>query len=172
MASIGEFGAAVAEVESEEKEPDTFLLGPDKDTFFVDRDLGFVPFGRFAQAATSGLDTVEVEGAAAVMEMMHDLLGPNPGTGKNKAEREESARTKDQEWSRFQFVATQHKIKIDVILSIITAIMGGESGRNPTPPTVSQPGRSKTATLRRSSRKSSNDGFEPVTGDLIKELSG
>ena len=170
--SIGEFGAAVAEVE----EPDerlTFTIGSDKSEFYVTNDLGFIPFGQFAQAATNGLDTADMEGAAAVMDMMHDMIDDNPGDGKKDSER-----TAEQEWARFKQVCRTHKITMDVLLEVIGAVFTAESGRPTEQPSDSSDGQSKTETgpssrpKPRSVKRLKGAEFEPVTGDVLKELVG
>ncbi len=167
--NIGEFGAAVAEV-TEPVELLTFKLGPD--TFYIDTDLGFIPFGKFASAAVSGLDTAEMEGIAAVMSMMEDLIGEYPGTGKTKAERAATSQDKNHEWARFKRSAQVQKTKIDTLLEIIGAVFSAEAGRPTQQPSGSSNGRSRTATSAKSKQQSSSVPLEVVTDDLLKELGG
>jgi hypothetical protein len=172
--NIGDFGAAVDEATANPEDVMTFTLGPDKAEFYVDTDTGFIPFGQFAQAATSGLDTADMEGTAAVMNMMHDCIAANPGTGKTKIERARTARDKEQEWARFKQVATKYKVKMDVMLEIVSAVFEARSGKADQPPSDSSNGQSATATGRSSRRKPASDRahFEPVTAEVLKGLGG
>ena|ERR1017187_4337944 len=171
MTSLGEFGTAVKELTAP-AEPVTFKLGPAKETFWVESDLSFVPFGRLAEAGHAGLDTNVAEGAAAIMVMMRDVIGACPGTGKTKKARDESARTKSQEWIRFEESATRQHIDLDDMLAIIMAVLSGETGKEESRPTDSSNGQSKTATSRNSRPKRSSAGTEPVTPELIAALGG
>jgi hypothetical protein len=171
MASLGSFGTAVKELTAP-SEPVTFLLGPSKELFYVESDLTFVPFGRLAVAGHAGLDTDVAEGAAAIMAMMRDMIGANPGEGKTKKARDESARTKDQEWIRFEESATRQKIDLDDMLAIIMAVLSGETGKAESRPTDSSNGHARTTTSPRSRSKRSNAGTEPVTPEMIAALGG
>lgn len=188
---IGEFGAAVAEDEEEVAgvEPRGFVLVGE--VFYVSDDLSFVPYGKYCQAALTGRSTEEAEGAAAIMDMMKDIVAQDPG--KPEADDDGPARapaTKDQEWARFCDHATLHHVKMVHMLEIIRAVMTGDAGRPTPPPADSPSGRSKTGTSAKSNGKSSRSGdprkrtdakatikklghdFEPVTGDVIAGLGG
>jgi hypothetical protein len=165
---IGEFAAAVAEATEETPEDLVFTVGPNKDQFYVDTDTGFVPYGRFAQAATSGLDTADMEGTAAVMDMLNDLIAASPGTGKTKAERAASARTKEQEWARFCYVCTKYKVKMDTLLAIIAALFEAQSARPTSQPSGSQNGGS--ATSAKSSRRRTGNGKSAAAMEGMKPL--
>ena len=168
MIKIGEFAAAVAEATAAMEEM-TFTVGPEKDQFYVDTEMGFIPYGKFAQAASSGLDSGDMLGTAAIMDILQDCIGAAPGTGKTKAEREASARTKDQEYARFCFVCTKYKVQMDTLLEIIGAIFTAQSARPTQKPSDSPSGASKTSP--KSSRKRTVNGraaglmgdMEPLT---------
>jgi hypothetical protein len=187
---IGEFAAAVAEVETESEaiEPRGFALGPNKAIFFIDPDIGFIPFGKFSQAASSGLDTAEMEGAAAVMDMMRDIIGADPGDpGDPEADPPvpaRPARTREQEYGRFCDIASRAKIKMPVLLDIIGTVFSGDAGRPSQPLSDSANGQSLGEISPSSSRKSSSGGrrrrlppgttgeMEPVTDAIIREVGG
>jgi len=185
MRILGEFNAAVSEANDENNpkpEPSGFKLAGE--VFYVDPEMSFIPFGTFAQAAVSGLDTADMEGAAAIMDIMRDLIAANPETKK----------TKENEWARFKQVASQSKIKMEVILEIISAVFSGESGRPTQQPSDSPPGSLPTATSQGSSTSVSRSrgsggkkrrpakatvqrlgppaDMEPVTEALIAEMGG
>ena len=168
MRLIGEFAAAVAEATEETPEDMVFIVGPAKDQFYVDTDTGFIPYGRFAQAATTGLDTADMEGTAAVMDMLQDCIASNPGTGKTKAERAATARTKEQEYARFCYVCTKHKVKMDTLLEIIGAIFEAQSARPTSQPSGSQNGGS--ATSAKSSRRRTGNGKSAAAMEGMKPL--
>jgi hypothetical protein len=171
MASLGSFGTAVKELTAP-AESVTFLLGPAKELFYVESDLTFVPFGRLAVAGHAGLETDVAEGAAAVMSMMRDVVGANPGEGKTKKARDESARTKDQEWIRFEESATRQHIDLNDMLAIIMAVLSGDTGKEERQPIASSNGHARTTTSPRSRSKRSSAGVEPVTPEMIAALGG
>jgi hypothetical protein len=184
---LGDFGKAVEEARDEQDpvpERTGFTLAGE--VFCVEGDIGFIPFGKFAQAAISGLDTADMEGVAALMDMMQDIVGDMPDDPGDADEGRPAVlpRTKEQEWARFCFVSTKAKAKASTLLEIIGAVFAGESGLPTQPPSDSSDGSSQTETSASSKRKSSRSrasspatiaaraGFEPVTDDLIREMGG
>ena len=172
---IGEFAAAVAEATAAMEEM-VFTVGPEKDEFYVDTEMGFIPYGRFAQAASSGLDSSDMLGTAAIMEILEDCLGANPGTGKTKAERSATAKTKSQEYARFCFVCTKHKVQMDTLLEIIGAIFTAQSARPTVKPSDSPSGASKTSPKSRAKRTGNGNAaglmgdMKPLTADDARAL--
>jgi hypothetical protein len=161
---IGEFGSAAAEARQDD-EPATVYLGPDKDEFYVNSDVGFTPFGMLAQAHASGKTE---DHSAATMAFLTEIVAANPVT----------ERTAAQELERFKESTIRQHVKQDALMEMINAVLADESGKAQEPSGGSSDGQSGTATSASSKRKSSGQGseskprFEPVTADTLRELSG
>lgn len=105
MALIGEFTVAARESDPS-REPDQFKLNGEVFTV-SDRDLT-IPFGRFAEAATSGLDTAEVEGLAAMMRLLKAVVV---------------------EEDRMRLLDAADGADGEQLIAIVTAVMQAKTGR-------------------------------------------
>ncbi len=182
--SLGEFGTAVAEATGE-VEPTTFDLtnGVLRETFYVD-EIPFVAFARLAEAAHNGLSSNVSEGAASIYSMMRGIIAADPGEGRTVAERKASAKTKEEEWHRFESASATQKTSLDDLLKIVMAVLGAGSGKEVKPPGGSSNGSRKTVTSRSSKPKSLHAGngagrgktipskAEPVTPAMLADLGG
>lgn len=116
MANLGEFGVAAAETN---QEPDTFSFCGE--TFTVATKVGIIPLGRFAQAAASGLDTAEMDGLAALIDVVAGVVV-------------------DDDRDRFLSVASKNRASADDLLPIVQAVMEAQSGRPTERPSDSSDG--------------------------------
>lgn len=121
MVNIGSFGSAKAEVTGE-----THTFEFYGETFEISPTVGVMPLLTFAHAAMSGLDTSEVEGMAAMYDMLRDCLSPV-------------------DWQRFKKVATDNRADGEVMLEVCRAVYGVVSGKDSSTPQTSTNGQSKTS---------------------------
>lgn len=106
MAMIGEFGAA-ARAESD-VEPDEFRFYGE--TFQVAARVGAMPLLRFASVADSGIEAEEMEGLAAMHELLRDCLAAG-------------------DWPRFQKTASDNKADAEELMEVCAAIYQAVTGR-------------------------------------------
>lgn len=145
MGSLGEFGVAVREVE--DREPDTFDFCGQTFTVGV---AGLIPLGKFAKAAVSGVDSSDMEGLAAILDMLSDTVV-------------------DEDRGRFLEVATRNRAQADDLMPIIQAVIQAQSGHPTQRPSDSSggpltTGQSLTAPLP-------SAGLSPIQQDpRIREL--
>lgn len=118
---IGEFETAARKAEGEE--PDTFLLCGEE--FTVAGEIGFIGWGRFAQAARAGLDTMEMDGLAALMDVIQDIVV-------------------DADQYRFTELCRRRRVDGDTLMGIVQAVMEREAGRPTRQPSGSSGGQSTT----------------------------
>lgn len=140
MASIGSFEVAARRAEG--VEPDTFdFCG---ETFTVSDQIGIIPLGRFAKAATSGLDSSEMEGMAAMIDLLGDAV--------IDADRE-----------RFLNTAAKNHASADDLMPIVQAVVQAQTARPTQRSSDSSAGPSTTGT---SSKDSSPFGpVPPIQSD-------
>jgi hypothetical protein len=122
MPIIGEFGAAAREADPQ-AEPDQFKFYGE--TFTVAERVGAMPLLRFAAVAESGTQASEMEGMAAMYELIRDCLIPG-------------------DWPRFQKVAADNKATDDEFLEICGAVYKAATARPTQRPTDSVDGPSDT----------------------------
>lgn len=130
MALIGEFEVAVRAADPN-REPDQFKFCGE--LFTVSEQVGIIPLAEFAKAAMSGLDTAEMEGLAALLDLLAEVVI-------------------DEDQARFLATAKKHRATADDMMPIVQSVIEVISGR-PTPqPSDSSVGLSTTgANLRASS---------------------
>ncbi len=126
MPSLGEFEVA-AQAADPNREPDTFVLrkGDQRETFTVSDQIGIIPLGRFAKAATSGLDTAEMEGLAALVDLLADVVI-------------------DEDRERFLHTAAKFRAGGEQLMPIVRAVIEAQAGRPTAPLSDSSDGRSST----------------------------
>jgi len=107
MAIIGEFEVAARAVDPD-AEPDQFKFCGE--VFTIADKIGVIPLGRFAKAAMSGLDTAEMEGMAAMVDMLCDAVV-------------------DEDRDRFLQVCTQNRADGDDLMPVVQAVFEVISGR-------------------------------------------
>lgn len=106
MANLGEFGAAVREATRAELDTFTFF----GEEFRVAGEVGAMPLMQFAHAASSGLDTADMEGAAAIHDLLQDILH-------------------EEDWPRFCEQAKSNKASAELLLELATELMSALAGR-------------------------------------------
>jgi hypothetical protein len=131
MALIGEFEVAVREVDPTE-EPDQFRFCGE---VFTVGQVGLIPLGKFAKAAVSGLDSSDMEGLAAMIDMLTDTVV-------------------DEDRGRFLDTAQRNRAKADDLMPIIMAIIQAEAARPTQRPSDSSGGPSRTGASSRASSSS------------------
>lgn len=119
MADLGAFGVAARE---QSAELDTFTFCGER---FTVGQVGLVPLGMFAHAAVSGLDTAEMEGMAALVDVLSDLVT-------------------DEDRARFLATAKRNRANVDDLLPIVKAIIAAQTGNPTQRPSVSSGGPSTT----------------------------
>lgn len=129
MALLGEFEVAAREVEDD---PAQFKFCGE---LFTVGKVGLIPLGRFAKAAVSGLDSADMEGLAAMLDMLSDTVvdGDRP---------------------RLLEVARRNRADATDLMPIIQAIIQAESGRPTRRPSDSPSGPSRTGENSRASSPS------------------
>lgn len=122
MVLLGEFGAAARDADPE-VEPDTFkFYGAE---FTVADRVGAMPLLRFASVAESGTDAEEMEGLAAMHELLRDCLTAG-------------------DWPRFQKTAATNKADAKELMEVCGAIYRAVTGRPTLRPSDSADGPSAT----------------------------
>lgn len=122
MALIGEFEAAVRD-EADERELDQFRLCGE--LFTVDPGDMTIPLARFARIAAAGTEAEQMEGLAAMLDLLEAVVIP-------------------EDRPRLVKVAAAHKIDAELLMTVVSAVIAAETAR----PTVSasgfSPGQSTT----------------------------
>jgi hypothetical protein len=141
---IGSFNRSLEEVKGDELEFEFF-----GEKFAVAQDTGDMPVMKFAAAASSGLSSADMDGLAAMYQMIEDCLAPA-------------------DWQRFYATGLKHRVKADLLLEICTAIYEALAARPTERPSSSTPGRSRTTTKSKS-KLSATDSVMDM-GSEIAEL--
>lgn len=115
---LGEFGVAEREADPD-REPDVFSFCGER--FQIADQQGSMPMLRFAAAATSGVQTDDLEALAVTHDMIRDCLA-------------------DGEWPRFQRVATVNRARTEDLMPICRVIWQVLSGRPTIRPSDSSDG--------------------------------
>lgn len=123
MAIVGEFGAARREADPN-REPDQIIFYGEKFTL-ADR-VGVGPLADFAEAASSGLDSADMEGLAAIKDMLRDCLA-------------------DGEFARFWRSVKANRVPGDELVAVCGKVYAVISGRPTVSPSDSSDGRSTTS---------------------------
>lgn len=110
--------AEQAELEGAASEKVVHCLGG---TYKVAEKVGLMPLLRFAHAAKQGLDTADMDGLAAVYDMLHDCLDPA-------------------DWDRFAADMTREKAGADDLLPLVTQAIEVLSARPTGAPSGSSDG--------------------------------
>lgn len=122
MALLGEFEVAAREADPD-REPDQFKLNGELFTV-SDRDLTIV-FAKFARAATSGLDTADMEGLAAMLDMLEGIVV-------------------DEDQPRLVNLSKRIGLDGEKLMEIIQAVIEAKTGRPTVQPSGSPAGLSTT----------------------------
>jgi hypothetical protein len=176
---IGSFEAALAEAEDETYEFD--LCG---ETFEIAGSAGAIPIIKFAHAAQSGLDTAEMQGMAAMYEMLKYVLKPDEYrdlTEEEYAKWEEGQRADaerdgvtnfklpkpprillNSEWGRFQACANENRIGGDTLLEICKVCYQSLTGKASPMPAKSLAGHRSTTKKSRSGSSRSRTSAKVV----------
>jgi hypothetical protein len=112
--------------------------GTPRRTFRIAPSIGLMPLLRFAHAAKAGLDTEDMEGMAALYDMIADCVHPD-------------------DWSAFMAYATESKAQDEELMEFVGTAMEIISAR-PRPPRGSSSATSRR-TLQRSKGSSSQPGM-------------
>lgn len=118
MALLGEFEAAVREADPN-REPDTFKLAGELFTV-SNRDLT-IPMARFAQVARSGIHAEELDGLAAMLDLLEAVVI-------------------DDDRDRLLKVATRNGVDAETVMDIVKAVIQAESGKDTRRPSDSSDG--------------------------------
>lgn len=137
MALIGEFEVAARQADPN-REPDQFKFCGE--LFTVSEQMGIIPLGRFAKAATAGVDSNDMEGLAAIIDLLADTVI-------------------DEDRERFLNTAARNRAGAEDLMPIVTAVVQAQSGRPTQQPSDSSDGQSPTGV---SSRASSPFGQVPA----------
>lgn len=136
MALLGEFEAAVHKADPD-REPDTFKLCGELFTV-SDRDLT-IPMARFAQVARSGIHAEELDGLAAMLDLLEAVVI-------------------DEDRDRLLKVASRNGVDAETAMDVVKAVIQAEAGRPTRQPSDSSDGQSTTG---ESSKGSSPFGAVP-----------
>jgi hypothetical protein len=157
MVMIGEFGAAARDAD-DATEPDTFKFYGE--TFAVADRVGAMPLLRFAAVADAGAQAEEMEGLAAMHELLRDCLVAEPIT----AEVDGESKIVAHGWAHFQRVAASNKAEAEELMEVCGAIYQVVSGRPTRQPSVSTAGLSTTGASSKVS-SSSEVSLPPIQQD-------
>jgi hypothetical protein len=89
--------------------------------FAIADKVGLMPLLKFARAARSGLDSADVEGMAAMLDMLEQCIA-------------------DDEWTRFETHATKTRADDDDLMQVIKDVTSQLSARPTSRPSVSSDG--------------------------------
>lgn len=133
---LGDFTAAVEE-QRREVDPATFELYDE--TFTTASSLPGLPYMEFCRAGTSGLDSAEMEGQAAMLEFIRGCIA-------------------DEDWPRFADLAKRKRISGDGLMELCKALVEQFTGGPTSQPSVSADGQSTTT------QSSKADSSSPKAG--------
>lgn len=138
---LGDFTAAVEE-QRREVEPATFELYGEK--FTTATSLAGLPYMQFCQAATSGLDSAEIEGQAAMLAFIRSCIA-------------------DEDWSRFSDLAKQKRISGGGLLTLCNGLVETFTGGPTSLPSDSDGGQSTTTPPSKAGSSSRRGKPQPVS---------
>lgn len=118
MALLGEFEVAARQLDPD-REPDTFKFCGE--IFTVSDQIGVIPLGRFAKAAVSGMDTAEMDGLAAMVDLLADAVI-------------------DEDRERLLETAARNRAQGEDLLPIVRAVIRSQTGRPTQQPSDSSDG--------------------------------
>jgi len=95
------------------------------DTFSIADRIGLMPLMKFAHAASSGVDSSDMEGLAAMYDLLRSCLA-------------------DEEWPRFEAAAMRSRAVEDELLKVISDVMEKVTAHPSQPPSDSSDGRLPT----------------------------
>jgi len=117
--------------------------------------IGLMPLLRFAHAAKKGMDADDMEGLAAVYDMLRDCIDPS-------------------DWDRFERDATASKAEAEDLLGVVTQAIQVLTARPTSRPSDSSAGPSTTSASSTGSSSSPDtpDGVELVAvSELVRRAS-
>lgn len=144
MSTTPEMDGAIAEVTGER--PAITFAG---ESFGLADKFGLMPLMRFAKAARAGADSSEMEGLAALYDLLADLIAP-------------------QDWDRFETAATRTRADGDALLAVVQDAIVAVASRPTARPSDSSDGPSSTSVTSRPD-SSSPVSYRPVSH--IREMS-
>ncbi len=125
MAVVGEFGAARQELARKRSgEPDTIVFYGE--TFTLSDEVGGMPLLDFAAAAEAGTDAAEMQGLAAMHQLLRDCLVP-------------------EDWPRFHQLSIRQKVPTETLMEVCAAVYVAVSGRPTESPSGLPDGQSSTS---------------------------
>lgn len=141
MAFLGEFGAAVRELEPE-RERDTFrFMGED---FTVEQTVPEMLMLQLAAGITGKIG--DMEAIAAVWETWRTALTKPSFTRFDEEKGEEVTVAADEsQWNKFYRLAVDRRASLRSLMGLTDALFGMQSGRPTEEPSGSSPGRSATS---------------------------
>lgn len=142
MASLGEFDVAERDTDPD-AEPDTFLFCGVE--FQVAATFGALPLLRFSSVAERGVTAESMEGMAAIYDLIRYSVG-------------------EDDWPRFQSLATEKKAGVRDLMNVCNAIYFGVTGRPTSPPVDSASGPSPIGENSREP-SSSDESLSPIQQD-------
>ena len=125
---LGDFTAAVEEHRREAGEDATFELYGE--TFTMAPSLAGLPYLQFAKAATSGLDTADMEASAAMLDFVKGCVT-------------------DEDWPRFADLVARKRVSSDGLMALVTALVEQFTGGPTSLPSDSDGGQSTTTPVSR-----------------------
>ena len=120
-------------------------------TFRIAESIGLMPLLRFAHASSKGLDSTDMEGMAALYEMIRDCIDQT--RPQHKGPDGKMVDAGPSEWERFQTHAVDTKAEADDLLAVVQKVIEVLGAR----PTRPRPG--------------SSAGQRPISGNSKGSLS-
>lgn len=138
---LGDFTAAVEE-HRRAIEPAVFELYGEK--FTTATALAGLPYMEFAHAATSGLDSSEARGQAAMLDFIKGCLN-------------------DEDWPRFRDLVVRERVSGDGLFALASSLVEVFSGGPTSSPSDSEDGQSTTTPESKDDSPSPPAGLRPVS---------
>lgn len=104
------FEATVKQRDGEDVYLPLAVNGEVVDRFRVDLTVGSMPLLQFAHSAKMGLDAEQMDGLAAIYDLLHDVIHPD-------------------DWERFRSTVVKHKLDQADLMGIVTRVWGAVSNR-------------------------------------------
>lgn len=104
------FEATVAQRDDENVYLPLSVNGQVVDRFRIDMTVGSMPLLQFAHSAKSGLDSAQMDGLAAVYDLLHDVIHPD-------------------DWDKFRARVAEHKLGQTDLMGIVTRVWSAVANR-------------------------------------------
>lgn len=148
MADLGDFTAAVGEHDRAQGVVDTFTFHGKR--FALAPKIGSLPLMRYAAAASSGLDSSEMDGLAAMYDLIRGCLVEEPV-------RADDGEVIAEGWQAFERVCIENKLQGPDLLGLVGKLVQAATGKASEPPSDSPSSEQPTSPISKSDAQSAWD---------------